>query len=235
MKINLSEINNIDLNEIGKKYIKGPLREGEHKWGYRQDAFFGEAGKEHYKLLAYFSTLFDNSTIVDIGTFRGYSALALSYNKSNKVFSFDLHAHMFEKSLEGNPENVEFIVDDVLKPNHLQLLSNSEIIFLDADHHGKFEAMVHDYLKKTNYQGIMICDDIYFDGSAGMNMVDWWDSIKTDKNKHWWETDKIKLEKYDLTEYGHGALFGNKPCGTGLIDFSGKLKLQNKVGEMING
>ena len=40
--------------------------------------------KEHYHLLAYLSNMVNNSTIIDTGTHRGSSALALSYNQSNK-------------------------------------------------------------------------------------------------------------------------------------------------------
>ena len=36
--------------------------------------------------------------------------------------------------------------------------------------------------------------------------------------------DFIKDETYDLTKVGHGALHRGKPCGTGLIDYSGKVK-----------
>jgi predicted O-methyltransferase YrrM len=52
--------------------------------------FYSHPGKEHYKLLSYFSTLFNNSNIIDIGTHLGHSALALSYNKSNTIYSFDI-------------------------------------------------------------------------------------------------------------------------------------------------
>ena len=47
--------------------------------------FYGSIGKEHYKLLSYLSTLFNNSIIIDIGTHRGSSALALSYNSTNII------------------------------------------------------------------------------------------------------------------------------------------------------
>jgi len=47
--------------------------------------FFSEPGKEHYKLLSYLSTLFNNSNILDIGTHLGHSSLALSYNKTNTI------------------------------------------------------------------------------------------------------------------------------------------------------
>ena len=46
--------------------------------------FFGDCGRQHYNLLAYISTLYNGIDIFDIGTHRGSSALALSYNHNNK-------------------------------------------------------------------------------------------------------------------------------------------------------
>ena len=48
------------------------------------------AGQSEYRFYAYMSTWFNNTTILDIGTRTGGSALALSYNPTNKVRSYDL-------------------------------------------------------------------------------------------------------------------------------------------------
>ena len=52
--------------------------------------FYEKPGKQHYRLLSYFSSIFNDSNILDIGTHRGSSALALTYNKSNTIHSFDI-------------------------------------------------------------------------------------------------------------------------------------------------
>ena len=52
--------------------------------------FLGKPGKEHYKLLAYLSTTFNFKNIIDIGTHLGNSSLALSYNISNTIYTFDI-------------------------------------------------------------------------------------------------------------------------------------------------
>jgi tRNA1(Val) A37 N6-methylase TrmN6 len=44
---------------------------------------------EHYKLLKYISNLYDDITILDLGTNTGESAIALSQNKKNKVTGFN--------------------------------------------------------------------------------------------------------------------------------------------------
>ena len=48
------------------------------------------AGQSEYRLYAYLSTFFNKTTILDIGTRTGGSGLALSYNPTNKVISYDL-------------------------------------------------------------------------------------------------------------------------------------------------
>src|SRR5579862_1830524 len=69
--------------------------------------FFGIPGQQHYRLLAYLSTLHNNSTIIDIGTHRGSSALALSYNSNNKVISFDICDKVDNPKIK-NRSNIEF-------------------------------------------------------------------------------------------------------------------------------
>ena len=67
--------------------------------------FYGDCGRQHYRLLSYLSTLFNNSDIFDIGTHRGSSAMALSYNPTNKVYSFDIENR--SKNYENKPSNME--------------------------------------------------------------------------------------------------------------------------------
>ena len=75
--------------------------------------FFGNSGNQHYRLLSYISTLFDNHNIIDIGSHRGYSALALSYNKSNTIYSFDIADNVRNNIKYVN--NIQFIIDNVFE------------------------------------------------------------------------------------------------------------------------
>ena len=86
-EINLSNatLDSIDLS-LFDKYLMQKYRIPHEESGY---GFYDKSGKEHYRMLAYLSTLFDNEVILDIGTFQGGSALALSYNKNNKVTSVE--------------------------------------------------------------------------------------------------------------------------------------------------
>ena len=77
---------NLDLIDLSRfdKYIMPKYKISHNNGGYR---FYENSGTEHYKLLAYLSTLVDNETILDIGTYQGGSALSLSYNSNNKLFN----------------------------------------------------------------------------------------------------------------------------------------------------
>ena len=44
-----------------------------------------ESGKQEYRLYSYLSSLFNDITILDVGTFKGRSAISLSHNDNNKV------------------------------------------------------------------------------------------------------------------------------------------------------
>src|SRR5438445_6947981 len=161
--------------------------------------FFAQPGDGHYHLLAYLSTLFNDSTIVDIGTHRGSSALALSYNMTNKIVSFDIVNNVTNDGIK-NKHNILFVTDNVF--NNLNaykhLLLSSPMIFLDIDpHEGQLEYQLYLFLKQNNYQGLLVCDDIWH--FQGMRNNFWY--LVEDQYKH------------DVTEVGHWS-------GTGIITFN---------------
>jgi len=161
--------------------------------------FQGDPGQEHYKLLAYLASLYNNVDIFDIGTYFGYSALALaSGNNNNKVLSFDIQKM-------GSPplvDNVEYHFDNLMEESGQAIwkdrLLRSPLIMLDIDpHEGKREYDFYLWLRDNNYQGIVVCDDIRH-----------FQDMKT----YFW--DKVAPEhKLDITDFGHWS-------GTGLMFFN---------------
>ena len=157
--------------------------------------FLEEAGKEHYKLLAYFSTLFNDTQITDIGTYKGCSALALSFNKTNTIYSFDVVDNRKLSNLYNinNLQNIIFILSDCVRW-YKDILLKSKIIFLDVNHDGEYEYKVFNCLIENNYKGYLILDDI----NLNQTMKNFWTSITK--------------EKIELTHLGHFS-------GTGLVYF----------------
>lgn len=156
------------------------------------------SGQEHYKLLMYVSQIFDNAIFLDIGTNMGASALALSKNKTNFIRSYDVqHFKEVEYILEPN---IKFINNDLLKEEVFNdTIQTSSLILLDTLHDGIYEKLFYDVLVKSEFQGLLMLDDI----KLNQPMYDFWDSIE--------------FEKYDLTTKGHVT-------GTGLVDFSSNIK-----------
>lgn len=177
-----SDLDALDINELGNYVISD-----EHR-GY----FLEKSGNEHYRLLSYLSLQSDNNKFLDIGTFKGCSALAMSKNPKSIVNSFNLYD---ELDLSFKPTNINFYVDDIMKSEYKEMILSSSYIFLDTFHDGIFENQFYNYLDEIQYKGLLILDDIIY-----------FSALKT-----FWET--IQKEKYDISHIGHWA-------GTGLVYFN---------------
>ena len=161
--------------------------------------------EHYYAILAHLSTYFTDSVIVDLGTSRGGSAAALSYNKSNEVYTFDITINDEAISLFEQYENITYLIGNCIENNwsgqpqifppglrirplksEREIFLSSELIFLDVDpHDGIQERHVLDFLITNDWKGIMVCDDI---GHQHPPMHDWWNSIElptyTIRNKY---------------------------------------------------
>ena len=171
--------------------------------------FYGKVGKEHYRLLSYLSTKFDNSVIFDIGTHRGSSALALSYNSKNTIYTFDIVDKVSNVSIKEK-ENIRFIYDNLFEEDGRKrwkdMLLKAPFIFLDVDpHNGTMEIEFYTYLNEIGYQGFVVCDDIWY--------------FKEMRNNFWY---KLPYEnRYDLTDVGHWS-------GTGVFTFNDSIEFDKR-------
>jgi hypothetical protein len=185
MKELIKNVTNETLDSIDMSYYKH-INCLEHQVFYQSISSL-----EHYRLLSYISNIHNGIKILDVGTFKGCSALAFSYNKNNKVYSFNL---LDQLDLNYVPDNIEFIVDNILNGKYDSLINESKVILIDTFHDGTFEKEFYDYLFKLGFKGILILDDIYLNSE----MINFWDSIK--------------IEKIDMTDFGHMT-------GTGVVFF----------------
>lgn len=133
----------------------------------------------YYRLLVWLSRQFSGKIIFDVGTNRGVSAIALSANLSNRIYSYDIRDSL---SLVDRPDNVTFILGDVFEdPRLLQ----AALIFLDTVHDGEFESKFVGFLREKAYKGWLVLDDIHLNGQM---------------NRFW---DEIEEWKLDITSLGH--------------------------------
>jgi len=174
-------VNRIDLRPLSRH-----VADSEHLKYFCDTQFM-----EHYRLVAYLSTCFNNSLIFDVGTNKGYSALALSFNPSNRVVSYDI---MECKELRCPEElaRIEYRIGEVLEDSRLLKAS---FIMLDTNHDGTFEQKFFAFLREKRYQGFLFLDDIHLNTA----MIRFWDGIAEPKE--------------DITDLGHFS-------GSGLVAFS---------------
>jgi hypothetical protein len=191
VSITNQELDTIDLNNYQKRRDLTNIPE---HW------FLMPSGKEHYRLLCYISSLFENQTLIDIGSYIGDSALALGYNKNNNVVSFDIVKR--KRNSSGNvvnidecisDENIKFLIMNATQYGDDKIL-NSPFIMLDTAHDGSFEQEFYNYLNDINYKGLFFLDDIHLN----------------EPMKNFWSG--IERKKYDLTSVGHWS-------GSGLVVF----------------
>ena len=169
--------------------------------GVNYGKMYDESGQEHYRLLAYLSTLFDHQEIFDLGTQTGTSAYALAYNPNNLIHTFDIVDQVINHVIK-NRDNIKFHICDLFTEEGRQIwlsrLLAAPLIFLDVDpHNGVMEYAFYQMLCQHGYKGLLVCDDIWF--------------FKEMRDRFWSQIPDD--QKYDLTPFGHWS-------GTGVITFN---------------
>jgi hypothetical protein len=168
------------------------------EWHANGRYFLGAPGREHYRLLSYLAARMPpGSRVVDVGTYLGFSALALSTGAA-LVDSYDIMDCISPPSVADptvkQRANVTLHVprscfDDM--PRIMQ----SPFIVLDVDpHDGVQERRFFDMLEAAGYRGHVLCDDIH---------------LNEDMRAFW---EGVTQPKVDLTHVGHWS-------GTGLVAF----------------
>ena len=163
-----------------------------------KDYYDLKSGLQEYRLYSYLSTFFNNSTILDIGTLDGRSAVALSHNMSNKVLSYNIidqinnnRHRIYSKS------NIEFRIKNVMDDLNEDFISNIRAILIDIDHFYTVEKLIIDRLRELKFNGIIILDDIHHPSKREYECM----------QRLW---NGINDRKLDVTKYAHHS-------GTGII------------------
>jgi hypothetical protein len=158
-----------------------------------------KSGVNEYRLYSYLTTFFNNITILDIGTLTGRSSIALSYNTSNKVISYDIYNHI---NNDNHPiytkKNVSYNIKNIFDDLNEDFIKNVKIIMIDIDHYETIETLIINKLKELNFSGLIILDDTTNHPDPLINEC---------MNRLW---NNIPDTKYDMTKYGHVS-------GTGII------------------
>jgi hypothetical protein len=165
-------------------------------WHEKNAEFFHkDVGKEHYKLLAYLSSILNEKLIIDIGTYFGFSAIALSFNAKTHVITYDVCDWIPDEETNSakTKENITCKITNCI--NDIEDIVKSNLIVIDIDpHDGYEESLILDALRKNKYKGLVIISDILLNE----DIKAFWNSIPEDK--------------YDISHFGHWT-------GTGIVIF----------------
>jgi len=150
---------------------------------------------EHYKLLTQLINLCNPDLILEIGTFRGASCLAMKQAAQSfgKVITYDIvpwdkirGTHLRKEDFDDKLEQriIDFSNINQIKTQK-DLFERANFIFIDMAKDGVSEKLVCDFLDSLNHnKPYIIFDDIRFN-----NMLKFWRNIKQ--------------HKMDITSIGH--------------------------------
>jgi predicted O-methyltransferase YrrM len=161
---------------------------------------------EHYRLLAALVKLLQPKRVLEIGTFRGMSALALKQflPSAGIITTFDIVPWESVSDTFLRPDDfaddrlrqqVSDLSESAVFESHRNLIQETELLFVDGPKDGVFEHRLLQQLETVDFQKplLVIMDDIRF-----WNMLAIWQDIAR--------------PKLDLTSFGHWS-------GTGLVDW----------------
>ena len=155
-------------------------------------------GQEHYALLEWLGCRFAGQTVLDFGTYRGASALALSASGKADVVTVDcadVTSFLF-RQVSSICHIHDDIVDWLQTDEALALVQAAPLIVLDVSHDGWTERAIYAQLERLGFVGILLLDDI---------------NLNDQMRRVWAEISRPKL---DLSSIGHHT-------GTGIVLFEG--------------
>ena len=177
-----------------------------HEYLVNNNYYNNKSGINEYRLYSYLTTFFNNTTILDIGTLDGRSAIALSYNNTNEVISYNIVDDIKNsKHKIYSKNNIEFRIKNILDDLTKEFISNCKLIIIDIDHYGFNELKIIDTLNKLKFSGLILLDDIIHP-----------DPVMYECMQKLW--NNIQYPKIDLTKYGHES-------GTGCILMNTNIKI----------
>ena len=197
---------NIVLSEMARHDLSSIIGRCPDPKGIKWD--FERSPWNHYKLLSYLADRHRDALFLDCGTAEGYSALAMAAHaaeRSNRVVTCD-PVDWRAVNFDGLP--VEYLNCGCNDPRVHELALQAAVILLDVDHKGEEERAFIKHLTEGGWQGILVMDDIHH----------------CDPLRWVWEEVGQEQIRADLTDHCHNS-------GTGVVDFSKRLTIQEFAGE----
>ena len=195
--------------------------------------------RPHYSvLLSHLSTYFNDSIIVDLGTRDGDSAVALAYNKTNRIYTYDISHSADAAEKFDNFDNIKYIIGNCLESNWNGMILDDDIsrkvyfssIGNNTDIEGNPKQAISDkeiflsskliFLDVDPHDGLqerIVSDFLIENDWKGVMVCDDIGTGREVENSHpdmlaWWNS--IDVRKYNIADSIYSA-----GTGTGIICF----------------
>jgi len=163
-----------------------------------KDRLLKISGIEHYRLLSFLSTLYNNSAFYSINANERLAAIALSYNTTNQVYSYNcLSQEVDDMNIipvgSTNPINTHFYNTENFM-EQVDIMAQSSIIFIGVPLTLLEYKTFYNILFEKEFNGLVIVNHLCFPDT-----------------EHIW--NEVSINKINVSRYGNIG-------GTGIIDYS---------------
>ena len=155
--------------------------------------YFAQPSGEHYRLLASLASQLRGARICDVGTYLGFSALALAHGAAeagNEVTTWDV-ADCLAPPPARTVREVPHLVRRVLRDaaEDLDEIARADLVLIDVDpHDGVQERAMVEGLAARGFRGVLVLDDVRLN-DAMKAMWDWVPAARkldlTEQGGHW--------------------------------------------------
>lgn len=131
----------------------------------------------YYRHLAGYCKVFRPAKVLEMGTFRGASAVAMA-KYAGHVLTLDMFTHHLLPAVRSCPNitSIQVSQDGCLDYDYSQF----DLIFVDIDHDGTMEMKVYEKMRDT-YQGVAFWDDVNLNPA----MQEFWYSVPNKVTTLW--------------------------------------------------
>ncbi len=123
------------------------------------------------RVLSMLSKLIQPKTILEIGTYTGYSAICLceGLQKGGTLYTIDNNEELQDivnkyLELSGNAQKVQHIIGDALEEIG-KINSTFDLVFIDADK-VNYQHYFHKVIDKLNTRGVILSDNVLWSGKV---------------------------------------------------------------------
>lgn len=187
-KVKSSLESDMRLVEYGIAEVSFDDELSRYDWSYRIKRWLWH--EKYYKGLAAYCKRFSPQFVLEFGTCTGASAVCLAKYSGHVVTSDVTDRSVADKAIFS--ERITFKKFDEASDALECDCSLFDLVFVDIDHSGLMERLIHNKLLSDGYVGDVFYDDIFINAE----MMRFWDAVSEPKLSLDWHTSGFGVVRY---------------------------------------